>query len=66
MAGNEKAQLDWRFVTPEAYEVLLAKRVLKKWLVSADEPDIRAMKNMIKCIRMRLLLWRTWKRLLRD
>ena len=29
MAGNEKAQLDWRFVTPEAYEVLLAKRVLK-------------------------------------
>ena len=37
MAGNEKAQLDWRFVTPEAYEVLLAKRVLKKWLVSADE-----------------------------
>ena len=36
-AGNEKAQLDWRFVTPEAYEVLLAKRVLKKWLESADE-----------------------------
>ncbi len=36
MAGFENGQLDWKFVTPEAYNVYKAKKKLQEQLDAAD------------------------------
>ena len=41
VAGNENASYDWKFMTPEAYEIYQAKLELKNQLVKADEAGFK-------------------------